>query len=212
MLTFATKCLLKSYISDCFELRDTHMILVQLWMGLPVHCCCSLRISACSPFSVLAWSCCRKSRFFWALCSWFSSVTFADAMVIYVWTHTSRATSKQKKKERGEEAGETINKSQAFYLAEWILTHLAAKIQVLQLWLLCSLTNSNLHWAVLTIHWIIKSSQLIIRFGAINQRLGHFSNDKVYLNKCWIKIKVTWDYSRTVKQIYILPGQSKWRW
>lgn len=46
----------------------------------PVHCCCSLRISACSPFSVLAWSCCRNSRFFWALCSWFSSAAFAVAM------------------------------------------------------------------------------------------------------------------------------------
>ena len=41
-------------------------------LPLPVQCCCRRRISACSPFSVLACSRCRNSRFFWALCSWFS--------------------------------------------------------------------------------------------------------------------------------------------
>lgn len=62
----------------------------------PVHCCCNLRISACSPFNVLAWSCCRKSRFFWALCSWFSRVTFADAIADDV-QDTSLAASTEKK-------------------------------------------------------------------------------------------------------------------
>lgn len=63
----------------------------------PVHCCCNLRISACSPFRVLAWSCCRKSRFFWALCSWFSRLTFADAIAV---EDTSLAASTEKKKKK----------------------------------------------------------------------------------------------------------------
>lgn len=49
----------------------------------PVQCCCRRRISVCSPFSVLACSRWRKSRFFCALCSWFSR--FVAAMLTSRW-------------------------------------------------------------------------------------------------------------------------------
>lgn len=45
--------------------------------GVPVQRCCRRRSSACSPFRVLVCSRCRNSRFFWALCSWFSRVEVA---------------------------------------------------------------------------------------------------------------------------------------
>lgn len=49
----------------------------------PVQCCCRRRISACRPLRVPACSRCRNSRFFCALCSWFSR--FVAAMVTSRW-------------------------------------------------------------------------------------------------------------------------------
>ncbi len=90
----------KKSINVLFFLQEHQEKSVGIWDSRsPVHCCCNLRISAWSPFNVLAWSCWRKSRFFCALCSWFSSVTFAEAMTDDVHTAASQSSETKKKEQ-----------------------------------------------------------------------------------------------------------------